>query len=106
MVRIVRCALKACALLSLAAVVILAAGGGLLSPIDAHSCAVCWGSPGDGSSSRGVTWSILFLMAMPFTIAGSIGGWLLYKYRYREGRNRTQRADVPHPFTAREESAN
>jgi len=29
-----------------------------------------------------MNWSILFLMAMPFTIVGSIGGWLVYKYRH------------------------
>jgi hypothetical protein len=106
MVRTVRYALKACAPLWLAAVVIMAAGGGVLSPIDAHSCAVCWGSSADGSTSHGTTWGILFLMAMPFTIAGSIGGWLLYRYRHPEGRNRAQRTDVPHQFTTREESAN
>ncbi len=106
MVRIVRDTLKASPLLWLAAVVIAAAAGGLLSPMDAHSCAVCWGLPADDSSSRGATWGILFLMAMPFTIVGSIGGWLLYKYRRPERRNRGQRTDVPHPLTIREESAN
>jgi len=105
MIRLVGYALKACALLTLAAAVVVAAGSGLLGPPDAHSCAVCWGSSADDFASRGATWGILFLMAMPFTIAGSIGGWLLYKYRHSDRRNRTQPTDIPHPLATREESA-
>jgi hypothetical protein len=36
---------------------------------------------------------ILFLMVMPFTIAGSIGGWLFYKYR------RSSKAERQHPVS-------
>jgi hypothetical protein len=104
--RPVRDALTSCALLALAAVVILAGGGGLLTPLDAHACAVCWGSSADGSTSHGATWGILFLMAMPFTIAGSVGGWLLYRHRHPERRSPTEKRDVPHPLTTQEESAN
>ena len=50
----------------------------VLIPVVAQACAVCWGSSGDHS----FTWGILFLMAMPFTIVGSIGGWLIYRYRH------------------------
>jgi hypothetical protein len=39
----------------------------------AHACAVCVGaSPEDA----GYFWGVLFLMAMPFTVGGLIGGWL------------------------------
>lgn len=55
----------------------------LLAPVVAHACAVCLGSSADDPFSRGLTWGILFLAAMPFTIVGSIGGWLLYQYRRR-----------------------
>ncbi|MBI1923826.1 hypothetical protein HYR99_06205 [Candidatus Poribacteria bacterium] len=30
---------------------------------------------------RGFNWSILFLMAMPFTVFGIIGGSILYTYK-------------------------
>ena len=60
----------------------VAAAVGALLPVDAHACSVCWDLSSGDLSSRAMNWSILFLMAMPFTIVGSIGGWLVYKYRY------------------------
>jgi H+/Cl- antiporter ClcA len=42
----------------------------------AHACAVCV-----GTGDHGYFWGVLFLMAMPFTVGGFIGGWLLYHYR-------------------------
>jgi hypothetical protein len=68
-----------------ASIVAMGAGvptAGALLPAIAHACAVCWGSSDDESLSRGVYWAMLFLMAMPFTIAGSVGGWLVYRYRH------------------------
>lgn len=55
----------------------------LLAQDLAQACAVCLGSSANDPFSRGLTWGILFLAAMPFTIVGSIGGWLLYQYRRR-----------------------
>ena len=69
-------------LLLVAGVVVVAAAVGALLPVDAHACSVCWDLSSDDLSSRAMNWSILFLMAMPFTIVGSIGGWLVYKYRH------------------------
>ena len=69
-------------LLLAAAVVVAAAAVGALAPVDAHACSVCWDLSSNDLSSRAMNWSILFLMAMPFTIVGSIGGWLVYKYRH------------------------
>jgi cytochrome bd-type quinol oxidase subunit 1 len=60
---------------------VVAAAVGALLPVDAHACSVCWDLSSNDLSSRAMNWSILFLMAMPFTIVGSIGGWLVYKYR-------------------------
>lgn len=54
----------------------------VLLPVVAEACAVCGGSSADDPFSRGIFWAILFLMAMPFTIVGSIGGWLIYRYRH------------------------
>ena len=47
-----------------------------LFPTLADACAVC-----AGSEDHGYFWGVLFLMAMPFVIGSSIGGWLLYSYR-------------------------
>jgi hypothetical protein len=87
------------------AVFIVAAAGGVVSARDAHACAVCWGSGADDLLSRGINWGILFLMAMPFTIAGVIGGWLVYKHRHPETRKTPQPADAPYPLQTREERA-
>jgi len=56
-------------------------GLALLVPAAAEACAVCGTGPdvaGD-PTARGFYWGILFLMAMPFAIAGSIGAWLVYR---------------------------
>jgi Ni/Fe-hydrogenase subunit HybB-like protein len=45
-------------------------------PMLAHACAVC-----GGAEDNGYFWGVLFLMSMPFTVGGLIGGWLLYSYR-------------------------
>ena len=47
-----------------------------LLPMAVHACPVCV-----GSEDHGYFWGVLFLMAMPFIVGGSIGGWLLYSYR-------------------------
>jgi hypothetical protein len=39
-------------------------------------------------SDLGYHWSTLFLMAMPYIIVGSIGGWLFYLYRRAERERR------------------
>ena len=57
-------------------------GAVLLVPAVARACAVCGLGPdvaGD-PTARGFYWGILFLMAMPFAVAGSIGAWLVYRY--------------------------
>ena len=56
--------------------------GWWIRPGVAAACAVCGtgpGIPGD-PTARGFYWGILFLMALPFAIAASIGGWLFYRY--------------------------
>lgn len=53
----------------------------------AHACAVCGHSttPGD-PLGQGFYWGMLFLLAMPFAVVGTIGGWLAYWY-WRAGRS-------------------
>ncbi|HSB78174.1 MAG TPA: hypothetical protein VLM91_05275 [Candidatus Methylomirabilis sp.] len=68
-------------------------GVALLNPAAAWACAVCGtglGVAGD-PTARGFYWGILFLMAMPFAVAGSIGAWLAYRY-WRAGAGRTGEA--------------
>jgi hypothetical protein len=57
-------------------------GVALLVPAIAGACAVCGTGPGIAGdpTARGFYWGILFLMAMPFAVAGSIGAWLAYRY--------------------------
>jgi hypothetical protein len=48
----------------------------------AQSCAMCGSSFGENDPvTRAFSWSILFLMATPYTIVGVIGGYLFYTYR-------------------------
>jgi hypothetical protein len=56
-------------------------GVALLVPGVAKACAVCGTGPGvEGDPTiRGFYWGLLFLMAMPFAVAGSIGAWLFYR---------------------------
>jgi hypothetical protein len=65
-------------------------GVALLVPAVAGACAVCGTGPGVAGdpTARGFYWGILFLMATPFAVAGSIGAWLAYRYwRASAGRS-------------------
>jgi hypothetical protein len=46
----------------------------------AGACAVCL-SGGDGAVADAYDWSVLFLMATPYLVMGSIAGYLVYAYR-------------------------
>jgi len=82
---------------------ITAAAIALLSPVAAHACAVCFGSSPDDPFSRGINWGILFMMIMPFTIAGLIGGWLFYMYRpWRRDKPRSEEPFLNPEFTHKE----
>lgn len=54
-------------------------------PTLARACAVCFGGP-DEKWLDGYFASTLFLMAMPYTLVGTIGGWLFLRYRAAQGR--------------------
>ncbi|MGH7406771.1 MAG: hypothetical protein ACREKF_02020 [Candidatus Methylomirabilales bacterium] len=65
------------------------AAGAWLVPVAAQACAVCWsgaGSPEHDALARGFYWGVLFLMAMPFAVVASIGGWLWYAHWRGRGR--------------------
>jgi hypothetical protein len=49
-------------------------------------CQTALGGP-DDPLAKAMNVSILFLMAMPFALAGAVGGWFLYMHwRPRAGR--------------------
>lgn len=52
----------------------------LLLPAEALACATCVGAPWQ-KTDVGFYWSALFLMGVPFAVAGVIGGWLFYHSR-------------------------
>ena len=55
----------------------------------AQSCAMCGSSFGvDDPVQRAFSWSILFLMAAPYTLFGAVAGWLFYVHRRAAGRRR------------------
>ena len=59
---------------------LLAGLAAALTPALAHACAVCLTGDGDPTADA-FNWSVLFLMATPYAVVGSIAGWLVYSYR-------------------------
>ena len=49
-------------------------------PSIAHACSVCLTGANDPTADA-FNWSVLFLMATPYTVVGSIAGWLFYTHR-------------------------
>ncbi len=53
----------------------------LLFPAAVWPCAVCLtGAAANDPVADAFNWSVLFLMAAPYTIVGSVGGWLAYTH--------------------------
>jgi heme/copper-type cytochrome/quinol oxidase subunit 2 len=52
-----------------------------LFPSLATACAVCVTGAGNDSTTDAYNWSVLFLMAAPYVVVGSVVGWLVYAYR-------------------------
>ena len=59
---------------------LLAGLAAALAPALACACAVCLTGDGDPTANA-FNWSVLFLMATPYAVVGSIAGWLVYSYR-------------------------
>lgn len=71
------------------AVSLTVGGMALLTPGIARACSVCVGS---SPVDYGYFWAVLLLMAMPFAVSGSIGGWIFYTYRRARSRGVTNAA--------------
>jgi ABC-type sulfate transport system permease subunit len=77
----------------------------------AQGCAMCGTAFNkDDPVTRAFNWSVLFLIAMPYTIFGLAAGWLFLAHRRRGGRHRADvialpvTRQVPAPATGPEES--
>jgi hypothetical protein len=63
-------------------------------PALAHACSVCL--TGDsGPMGDAYNWSVLFLMATPYTVMGCVGAWLVYKYRRAAAKQRPEGEHSP-----------
>ena len=68
---------------------------GAASRAAAQSCAMCAASFGPNDpTSRAISWSILFLMAAPYTIVVTAAGILFYLHRRAPGRRRAASIDL------------
>ncbi len=61
----------------------LAFGLGFVGDALAQGCAMCRTAlgPADDPLAQGFYWSVLLLISAPYTVAGVLGGWLVYRYR-------------------------
>lgn len=53
----------------------------LWAPALVDACAVCLTGAGDDALTEAFNWSVLFLMATPYTVVGAIVGCLIYAKR-------------------------
>jgi hypothetical protein len=60
----------------------------------AFACPVCIDALG-GPGADAFGWSVLFLMAMPYLVVGSVGVWLYSAYRRRQSAARPRLQRVP-----------
>jgi hypothetical protein len=51
------------------------------SHVLAQGCAMCGTAIKDDPTGRAISWSVLFLIAAPYTVVGLIGGYIFYSYR-------------------------
>jgi hypothetical protein len=61
----------------------------------ANACAVCVTGGANDPSADGYNWSVLFLMATPYVVAGSVAGWLVYAYRRAAAKGEQSDAAEP-----------
>jgi hypothetical protein len=66
----------------------------ILMPALAGACSVCVTGDNDPTANA-FNWSVLFLMATPYTVVGSIAGWLFYKYRRAAAKPTAEAAPQP-----------
>jgi hypothetical protein len=68
-------------------------GGVLWSVVGAPACSVCFGAAGD--EAAGYNGSVIFLMAAPYLVFGTIIGGLVFSYR--RALKRREQAEAAEP---------
>ena len=63
-------------------------------PAGAQACAMCGSALTNDPLGRAISWSILFMMAVPYTVVGAAGAWLYFMYRRAPGRHRGDVIDL------------
>lgn len=71
---------------------------GLLGPGASHAlaqgCAMCGTALKDDAVGRAFGWSVLFLIAAPYTVVGVLGGYIFYAYWRPAVRRRASVIDL------------
>jgi hypothetical protein len=70
-------------------------------PAGAQACAMCGSALSNDPLGRAFSWSILFMMAVPYTVIGAAGAWLYYMHRRAPGRPRGDVIDLVAPGQSR-----
>lgn len=77
-------------------VTVLAFLAGRVPAALAQSCAMCGSAFGPGDpTARAISYSILFLMAAPYSLVAVIAGWLYFTYRRAGGHHRASVLHLP-----------
>ncbi len=67
----------------------------LAVPVLTRACAVCVTGAADDPTADAYNWSVLFLMATPYLVVGSIVGSLVYMYRRAVAKQTQDEAAEP-----------
>jgi hypothetical protein len=60
----------------------------------AQGCAMCGSALKDDPTGRAISWSVLFLIAAPYTVVGLVGGYIFYTYRRAAADRRASVIDL------------
>jgi hypothetical protein len=60
----------------------------------AQACAMCGSALTNDPLGRAFSWSILFLMAAPYALVGTVGGWLFLIHRRAGARRQAAVIDL------------
>jgi hypothetical protein len=60
----------------------------------AQGCAMCGTALKDDPTGRAISWSVLFLIAAPYTVVGLVGGYIFYTYRRAAADRRASVIDL------------
>lgn len=61
----------------------------VLFPASARACAVCVTGAANDPVTDAFNWSVIFLMATPYSVVGSVAGWLIFTH-WRAARKRSE----------------